>query len=112
MQDLPVIDCCPALWSTLDDDTAADLARVMKTIADPARLKIISVLMRTGNEPRTQAEFEPVLSLKQPTVSYHLGQLAKAGILTREKRGTSAYFSLTPGALNRIREIFAEPASA
>ena len=48
--------------------------------------------------------------LAQPTVSYHLKQLVEAGLLARERRGTFAYYSLVPGALARVRGLFAEPA--
>jgi ArsR family transcriptional regulator len=54
----------------------------------------------------------PALDLSQPTVSYHLKQLAEAGIVTRERRGTFAYYELAPDALERLRAVFAEPVLA
>ena len=53
-------------------------------------------------------EFQPLLGVKQPTVSHHLKQLVDAGLLEREKRGTFAYYSLKPGALERIGGLLAE----
>ena len=50
-------------------------------------------------------DFEDLLPLRQPTVSYHLKQLLDAGIVEREKRGSFAYFSIADGALERISAI-------
>ena len=52
------------------------------------------------------------LSLKQPTVSYHLKQLLDAGLVSREKRGSFAYFSLVPEAFERVRALLDVPALA
>jgi DNA-binding transcriptional ArsR family regulator len=46
-----------------------------------------------------------MLGLKQSTTSYHLKQLLDAGIIARERRGKFAYFSVTPGALQRVGEL-------
>jgi ArsR family transcriptional regulator len=56
-------------------------------------------------------EFQPLLGVKQPTVSHHLKQLVEAGLLEREKRGTYAYYRLKPGALERIGGLLAERAT-
>ena len=53
-----------------------------------------------------------MLDLKQSTVSYHLKQLLDAGIVEREKRGSFAYFSVAPGALERVGELLAPPVAA
>ena len=53
-------------------------------------------------------EFEAMLGLKQPTVSYHLKQLLDAGIVEREKRGSFAYFSLAPGALEHVGSLLGQ----
>ena len=57
-------------------------------------------------------EFQPLLGIKQPTVSHHLKQLVDAGLLEREKRGTYAYYRLKPGTLERIGGLLAEPIAA
>lgn len=57
-------------------------------------------------------DFEEMLGLKQSTVSYHLKQLLDAGIIEREKRGSYAYFSLSPGALERVRGLLELPVAA
>jgi ArsR family transcriptional regulator, arsenate/arsenite/antimonite-responsive transcriptional repressor len=57
-------------------------------------------------------EFTDTLGLKQPTVSYHLKQLVDAGLISRERRGTFAYYRLVPGALDRLDALLAPPPTA
>ena len=112
---LPVIQCCAPLGGpALSDAEADELETVFKALADRHRVKILNRLLSAGDEAVCVCEFEELLALKQPTVSYHLKQLLNAGIVTREKRGSFAYFSLSPGALDRIRDLLvvAEPLAA
>ena len=111
MIDLPVIECCtPLAGSSLSDDRAVELERVLKALADRHRLRIVNLLLRAGGEPVCVCEVQPLLGLSQGTVSYHLKQLVEAGVIQREGRGTYSYFSLVPGALDAVREIFSTPA--
>ena len=82
----------------------------MKALADRHRLRIVNLLLRAGGEPVCVCEVRPLLGLSQGTVSYHLKQLVEAGVIKRERRGTYSYFSLVPGALNAVREVFSTPA--
>lgn len=110
---LPLIDCCtPLAGSSLSDGEAAELERLFRALADRHRVKILNVLVQAGGEPVCVCEFVPTLGLAQPTVSYHLKQLADAGLIERERRGTFAYYGLAPGALERLRGLFAVPALA
>jgi ArsR family transcriptional regulator, arsenate/arsenite/antimonite-responsive transcriptional repressor len=106
--DLPVINCCtPLAGSSLEEDRAAELEAVMKALADRQRLRIVNMLLRAEGEAVCVCEFEPFLGLSQGTVSHHLRVLAEAGLVERESRGTRGYFSLVPGALDSVREVFA-----
>ena len=108
MVDLPVINCCtPLAGSSLSERQAGDLEAVMKALADRHRLRIVNMLSRTEGEAICVCEFEPFLDLSQGTVSHHLKVLAEAGLVEREARGTRSYFSLVPGALDSVREVFA-----
>jgi ArsR family transcriptional regulator len=110
MTELPVIGCCtPLAGSSLSDQRAAELEAVIKALADRHRLKIVNLLLRAGGEPVCVCEVRPLLGLSQGTVSYHLKQLVEAGVITRKRRGTYSYFSLVPGALDSVREIFSTP---
>jgi ArsR family transcriptional regulator, arsenate/arsenite/antimonite-responsive transcriptional repressor len=112
MVDLPLINCCtPLAGSSLDECQAAELETVMKALADRHRLRIVNMLLRAEGEAICVCEFEPFLDLSQGTVSHHLKVLVEAGLVERETRGTRSYFSLAPGALDSVREVFA-PARA
>ena len=105
---LPLVECCtPLAGSSLSDASAAELERLFKALGDRNRLKILNVLLRAGGKPVCVCEFQPALGISQPTVSHHLKQLTAAGLLQREKRGTFAYFSLAPGALDRVSSLLA-----
>jgi len=105
--ELPVISCCtPLAGSSLDEERASELEAVLKALADRHRLRIVNLLLRAGGEPVCVCEIQPLLGLAQGTVSHHLKLLVEAGVLTRETRGTYSYFSLVPGALDAVREIF------
>jgi ArsR family transcriptional regulator len=113
MADLPVIECCtPLAGSSLSEQRAAEVEAVLKAVADRHRLKIVNLLLRAGGEPVCACEIQPALGLAQGTVSYHLKQLVEAGLISRERRGTFSYFSLVPGALDSVREVFSAPGRA
>ena len=109
MRDLLLVDCCaPLAGATLSTDEAAELERLFKALADRNRLLILNSLLEAG-EPVCVCEFQPLLGISQPTVSHHLKQLVDAGLLDREKRGTFAYYSLKPGALERVGGLLSPP---
>ncbi len=111
MADLPVLECCtPLAGSSLPEERAAELERVLKALADRHRLRIVNLLLRAGGEPVCVCEVQPLLGLSQGTVSHHLKQLVEAGVIARETRGTYSYFSLVPGALEAVRDVFSVPA--
>lgn len=108
--ELPVIACCtPLAGSSLSDEGAAELEAVVKALADRHRLRIVNLLLRAGGEPVCVCEVQPLLGLSQGTVSHHLKQLVDAGIALRETRGTYSYYSLVPGALDSVGEVFTIP---
>jgi len=101
--DVPTPGCTPAeLAGAMSAGQAADLARTLKALADPARLRVLALV--AGNEGREVCvcDLTEPLGLSQPTVSHHLKVLVDAGFLTRDKRGVWAYFSLVPGALDAV----------
>ena len=103
---LAVIDCCaPVAGPALSDSEAGELERLFSVLADPQRIKILNLLASADEDSVCVCELVPALGLKQPTVSYHLKQLAQAGLVERERRGTFAYYRLVPGALERIGAV-------
>ena len=104
--------CAPLAGPLLSDADASQLERVFKALADRHRVKILNRLMSSEGEAVCVCDLEDLLGLKQSTVSYHLKQLLDAGLVEREKRGTFAYFSLSDGALERVRDLLAQPVAA
>jgi ArsR family transcriptional regulator len=103
---LAVIDCCaPVAGPALSDSEAGELERLFSVLADRQRIKILNLLASADEDSVCVCELVPALGLKQPTVSYHLKQLAQAGLVERERRGTFAYYRLVPGALERIGAV-------
>src|SRR3954471_19447185 len=103
MTTLSLVKCCsPLSRSTLSDAEAGELEAVFKALADRHRVKILNRLLAAGGEAVCVCEFQDLLGLKQSAVSYHLKQLLDAGIVTREKHGSFAYFAVADGALERV----------
>ncbi|MDI2098807.1 metalloregulator ArsR/SmtB family transcription factor [Ruicaihuangia caeni] len=106
---LPVIDvvacCAPLTRETLSAEQAEDLARSLKALADPARLRLISMVAASKDSEACVCDLTEPLGLSQPTVSHHLKVLTDAGYLTRSQRGTWAYYRLVPGALDSISRL-------
>ena len=98
--------CCqPLLSAVLDDDDAEALAIVLKALADPVRLKLVSAIAATGEG--CACDMPAIVGKSQPTTSHHLGQLVKAGILEREQRGKWAWFRVNSDRLATIRTVLA-----
>lgn len=100
LQDSSAAACCPPTEGhALSTSGAGDAARVFKALADPNRLRLLSLVKASESGERCVCDLTEPLGLGQPTVSHHLKILVDAGLLRREKRGTWAYYSLAPGAL-------------
>ncbi|WP_026851543.1 ArsR/SmtB family transcription factor [Glaciibacter superstes] len=106
---LPVMDvtacCAPLTREAIDAVNAEALARSLKAIADPARLRLVSMVAAHEDSEACVCDLTEPLGLSQPTVSHHLKILVDAGILSRDKRGTWAYYRLVPGALDSLANL-------
>jgi ArsR family transcriptional regulator len=91
--------CGPAPAPALSGEEARLRAGLFKALADPNRLRLLSIVRSGGDGGTCVCDLTGPLDLGQPTVSHHLRILVDAGLLQREKRGTWAYYSLVPGAL-------------
>ena len=104
--DVTAATCCaPLVSEPLSASEAEDLAAVMKALAEPARLRLLSIVAASENAEACVCDLIEPVGLSQPTVSHHLKVLTNAGFLTRSKRGTWAYYALVPGALDRISQV-------
>lgn len=105
---IDAVACCePLSQAPLPAEEALGLAAVLKAIADPARLRVISLLAANDSGEACVCDLTEPLGLSQPTVSHHLKTLVDAGLVQREKRGVWAYFSLVPGALDGVARLLA-----
>ena len=104
------IDCCtPVAGSSLGYAEAAELERLLRSVADRHRLQILNMLVRAA-APVCVCEFTAELELPQQNVSYHLKQLVEAGVITRDRRGRYAYYALVQGALDQIAALVTQRA--
>lgn len=97
--------CAPLVREPLAASDAEALAQAMKALADPTRLRLLSIVAASADHEACVCDLIAPVGLSQPTVSHHLKILTEAGFLTRSKRGTWAYFRLVPGALDRIASV-------
>jgi ArsR family transcriptional regulator len=97
--------CTPLLREPLSAGQAADLAHILKALADPTRLRLVSMVAAHDGGEACVCELTDPLGLTQPTISHHLKILVDAGIFTRDKRGKWAYYAVVPEALNALAAI-------
>lgn len=105
---LPVIDttapvcCAPVAAGPMSDDDALHIALRLKALADPARVKIVSYLFSSAAGEQTSGELAAVLKLTESTMSHHLTQLRKAGLVSSERRGMNVFHRIRPEALQAL----------
>lgn len=98
----PVACCGPLTRETITASDADVFARKLKALADPVRLRLVSIVAASEGQEACVCDLVEPVGLSQPTVSHHLKILTEAGFLSRTKRGTWAYFRLVPGALEAV----------
>jgi ArsR family transcriptional regulator len=99
----------PLAGEPIDRSDAERLAGVLKALADPARLRLLSLIQSAPEGEACVCDLTAPLGLSQPTVSHHLRILTEAGLLEREKRGVWAYYRLVPSAIATIAELLTPP---
>jgi ArsR family transcriptional regulator, arsenate/arsenite/antimonite-responsive transcriptional repressor len=97
--------CCPPLLSApLDADDAAELASAFKVLADPVRLRLLSLIAASPGGQACSCNLEEPVGKSQPTVSHHLSLLAEAGLITKRKEGRWVMCSVVPERLAVLRD--------
>jgi ArsR family transcriptional regulator, arsenate/arsenite/antimonite-responsive transcriptional repressor len=94
--------CSPITATVLDAESAERLAGVLRALAEPTRLRLVSMIAAHQGAEACVCDLTDPLALSQPTVSHHLKVLVDAGLLEREQRGKWAYYRLVPGALDAL----------
>jgi ArsR family transcriptional regulator len=99
--------CPPLLERALDRAEADELSRALKVLAEPTRLRLLSLIQAQPDGEACVCHLVEPLGLSQGTVSHHLKALLTAGLVTREQRGSWAYYRGAPDALESIRTLLA-----
>lgn len=100
--------CAPIVEAPLTAAEADRLAAGFKVLADPARLRLLSLLAAQPTGAACVCDLTGPLGLTQPTVSHHLRLLLGAGLVSRERRGTFSYYRLEPDRLQVLRDALGE----
>lgn len=109
-QQLDGLCCAPVTEGVLDEDSATVLAAVLKALADPVRLRLVSLIAAAPTGEICACDLPALVDRSQPTVSHHLSQLVQAGLIDREQRGKWAWFRLRPDGFAAIRAALGEHA--
>ncbi len=104
------VDCCsPLNGEPLSGEAATELAGVLKAIAEPTRLRLLSLIAAHADGEACVCDLSAPIELTQPTVSHHLKVLRDAGLVTSERRGTWVYYKTVPQRLAALSQLLAVP---
>ena len=103
--------CCPPLSvEPINDEQAQQIAPLLKALADPVRLRLLSMVMSSANAEACVCDLNEAFDLSQPTISHHLKVLHDAGLLDRDKRGVWVYYRARRAALSALGALISAPA--
>lgn len=101
----PCCEVAPLVREPLSAQGATELAGMLKALADPVRLRLLSVVAsHTGGEACV-CDISVGITVGQPTVSHHLKVLRNAGLLASERRGSWVYYRVIPEALQQLSTL-------
>ena len=98
-------ECPDLLGRPVSDDDAERLARIFRALADPARVRLLSLLAARPEQESCVNDLLAQVELAQPTVSHHLKVLFEVGLVERERRGSWVYYRLHRGSLREISRM-------
>jgi ArsR family transcriptional regulator len=99
--------CSPLLAAPIADGDAEELAAAFRALADPVRLKLLSLIAAAPDGTACSCELEEPVGKTQSTVSHHLSLLAEAGLITKEKVGRWVNCTVVPERLAQLRDVLA-----
>ncbi len=99
--------CAPLAAQPLSRDQAEQIAPLLKALADPVRLRLMSLVASRAGGEACVCDLNDAFDLSQPTISHHLKVLHGAGLLNRDKRGVWVYYRVRPAALASIAALIA-----
>ena len=109
--ELPVLPdlvacCIPLTREPMTSDQAVQVAPLLKALADPTRLRLLSIVLSHEGAEACVCDLTPHFDLSQPTISHHLKVLYDSGLLDREKRATWVFYKARPEAMDALRTLF------
>jgi ArsR family transcriptional regulator len=107
-QELPLIAPCapsPRVREALSADQAVELARSFKAVADPVRLRLLSLIAAHEGGEACVCDLSDAFDLSGPTISHHLKVLREAGVITSDRRGTWIYYRIQPETLAMLSQV-------
>jgi len=103
-----VEECCPAVLSApLSEQRASELAADLAAVADPVRLRILSMLLSAESGEVCVCEMVEPIGRSQPTISHHLKILADAGLIVGHKRGRWVWYRTVPDKIAHLGAVLA-----
>jgi ArsR family transcriptional regulator len=108
---LPVIDLgegacwAPLACQPLSPGGAGELAALFKAVADPVRLRLLSLIACHDGGESCVCDLLDAFDMTAPSVSYHLKILREAGLITSERRGTWVYYRVVPDVMARMSAV-------
>lgn len=98
--------CVPLAGEPISAERAEGVAPMLKAIAEPTRLRLLSLVLSHQGGEACVCDLLPHFDLSQPTISHHLKVLHDAGLVNREKRGTWVYYIARPEAMTALGSLF------
>jgi ArsR family transcriptional regulator, arsenate/arsenite/antimonite-responsive transcriptional repressor len=100
------VECCaPLACEPLPESGAQELAVLFKAVADPVRLRLLSLIACHAGGESCVCDLTGAFEMTAPSVSYHLRILREAGLISAERRGTWVYYRVEPAVLARMSAV-------
>ena len=99
------LSCSPVLQAALEPADAQVLASALKVLAEPARLRLLSLIKSADGGRATTGVLAEEIGLTQPTITHHLGALFEAGFVERERDGRQTWYSVNTDGVQTIRQL-------
>jgi ArsR family transcriptional regulator len=97
--------CAPLACEPLPESGAQELALLFKAVADPVRLRLLSLIACHPGGESCVCDLLDAFDMTPPSVSYHLKILREAGLLSSERRGTWVYYRVNPDVMTRMSAV-------
>lgn len=114
-RELPIVGtgavgcCAPLATAPLSEDDATELARGFKALADPVRLRLLSLIASFAGGEACVCDLTDAFDLTGPTISHHLRVLRETGLVESERRGTWVYYTVVPEKLASMSALLQVP---